>query len=162
MMQFRPVPLFSALCAAAAVVALGSSAVAEPPEADPNATTERAPAEAATAEAATDTATDTEATESEPAEESAPQRAAASDAAPLRLDADAAPSPERRQTVIDWTRQLTHRLSLREFIRTTPVVVGGVTVYVEAEAVAQRQRPSNTSQLTLAFAPDRVVVLGAF
>jgi hypothetical protein len=71
-------------------------------------------------------------------------------------------SPRRPITVVDFTKALTHRLSLREFIQTTPVVVGGVTVYVEAEPVAARQRASSTSQLTFAFAPDRVVVLGAF
>jgi hypothetical protein len=62
----------------------------------------------------------------------------------------------------DWTKTFTNRLSLREFIRTEPVVVGGVKVYVEAEPVAARQRPNSTGQLTFAFAPDRIVVLGAF
>lgn len=67
-----------------------------------------------------------------------------------------------RAALMDWTKTFTSRLSLREFIRTEPVVVGGVKVYVEAEPVAARQRPHSTGQLTFAFAPDRIVVLGAF
>lgn len=76
--------------------------------------------------------------------------------APLRL------SPRRTPSLTDWTEALTHRLSLRQLIETTPVVVGGVTVYLEAEPVATRQRPNSGSQLTFAFAPDRVLLLGAF
>jgi hypothetical protein len=79
-----------------------------------------------------------------------------------RIDAGDSLDLDRPRTVLDWTRTLTHRLSLREFIRTTPVKVGGVTVYIEAEPVATRQRQHSTSQLTFAFAPDRVVVLGVF
>jgi hypothetical protein len=93
------------------------------------------------------------------------QHPATTDAATIDAAPDALPrltDPVRPRTVVDWTKVLTNRLSLREFIHTMPVVVGGVTVYLEAEAVAAHQRPTSTSQLTLALAPDRLVVLGAF
>jgi hypothetical protein len=71
-------------------------------------------------------------------------------------------APRRPLTMKTWARDIRPSLSLREFIQTSPLVVGGLKLYLVAEPIAGRQRPDSTSQLTFAFAPDRVVVLGAF
>lgn len=71
--------------------------------------------------------------------------------------------PEGRPpTMKDWARDLRRALSLREFIETRPLVLAGLKLYLEAEPIAVRQPRGDASQLTVAFAPDRVVVLGAF
>jgi len=146
------------LAAIFALVALAHPAWAEPPR-------EASGSEAAassTSSAQTDEAN--QVCEGEPAAE-AQATSTSVQVDPNHLEA-AVPAPEvaprRPLTMKAWARDIRHALSLREFIQTSPVVVGGMKLYLEAEPIAVRQRPDSTSQLTFAFAPDRVVVLGAF
>lgn len=85
------------------------------------------------------------------------QEAAAQEAA--AQEGQVAPSSARRLQA--WALNVREMLSLREFIQTTPLVVGGMKVYLETEPVAVMQSQS-TSQLTFAFALDKVVLRGAF
>jgi hypothetical protein len=70
--------------------------------------------------------------------------------------------PRRPLDVRALALDIRHALSLRQFIETTPIVVGGFRVYLEAEPIAVHQRPQGSSQLTVAVAHDKVVVIGAF
>lgn len=74
------------------------------------------------------------------------------------------PEPARRRPADMRALSLDLRdaLSLRRFIETTPLVVAGLKLYLEAEPIAMRQRRESTSQLTVAVAYDKIVLLGAF
>jgi hypothetical protein len=106
--------------------------------------------------------------EASPSDAASPATSAADPAARLTLTSIGIFLPaneveaHRPLTMKAWARDFRHALSLREFIETSPLVLAGLKFYLEAEPIAVRQRRESTSQLTVAVAPDRVVVLGAF
>jgi hypothetical protein len=81
---------------------------------------------------------------------------------PLKLTLEPTPLPARKPLFQSLQSNMRSMLSLHNMIETTPLVVGGITVYVEAEAIATRQRIYNPSRLTVGLAPDRVVLCGSF